>query len=90
MNRMQGLRLGWFPKGGGPTKLAKTENPSSGGTDVRFDTCFVDFFEGLAGVADQRQEPAFHFDGRQGREVDLPKLQGGIHKGDAVRIDALL
>ncbi len=84
------MGLGRFPDGGGAAALAEAENAIARGEDVRFDAGVVDFFESLAGVADKREEAAFHFGGRHGRKVDVPKLQGGIHEGHAVGVDALL
>jgi hypothetical protein len=87
---MQRLRLGRLPEGHGTAALAETEDASARRADVRFDAGLVDFFEGLARVADEREEAAFHFDGRPVRRVDVPKLQNGIHEGRAVGVDALL
>jgi len=86
----QSVGLGRFPERGGAAAPAETENAIARGEDVRFDAGVVDFFESLAGVADEREEAAFHFGGRHGRKVDVPKLQAGIHEGHAVGVDALL
>jgi hypothetical protein len=82
--------LGRLPEGGGAAAWAKTEDASAGGADVRFDAGLVDSFEGVAGIADEREKAAFHFGGGQGRKVDVPKLQGGIDEGNAIGVDALL
>ena len=57
------MGLGRFPEGGGAAALAETENAIARGEDVRFDAGVVDFFESFAGVADEREEAAFHFGG---------------------------
>jgi hypothetical protein len=86
----QSLGLGRFPKSRGATAWTKTEDASGRGEDVRFDAGLVDFFEGLAGIADEREEAAFHFGGGQGRKVDVPKLQIWIGEGNAVGVNTLL
>jgi hypothetical protein len=55
--------LGRFPEGGGAAALAETENAIARSEDVRFDTGVVDFFEGVAGIADEREEAAFEVGG---------------------------
>lgn len=57
------MGLGRLPKSGGAATWAETEDASGRGADVRFDAGLVDFFEGLARVADEREEAAFHFGG---------------------------
>ena len=59
----QRVGLGRFPERGGAAALTETENAIAGGEDVRFDAGVVDFFESFAGVADEREEAAFHFGG---------------------------
>jgi len=43
--------------------LTEAENTIARGEDVRFDAGVVDFFDIFAGVADKREEAAFHFGG---------------------------
>ena len=86
----QSLWLGRFPEGRRAAALAEAKNAFARGADVRFDAGVVDFFESFAGVADQREEAAFHFVGRQGRKLDVPEFQAGINEGNAVGVDALL
>jgi hypothetical protein len=82
--------LGRFPEGGGAAALAETEDASGRGADVRFYAGLVNFFEGVAGIADEREKAAFQVGGRQGRKIDVPELQSGIDEGHAVGVNALL
>ena len=86
----QSVGLGRFPEGGRAAALAESKDAFARGEDVRFDAGLVDFFEGLARVADEREKAAFHVGGRQGRKIDVPELQSGIGEGNAVGVDALL
>ena len=70
--------------------LAIANDAFIGGADVRFDTGIFNFFEGLAGIADEREEAEFHFGGSGGRKLDIPELKVGIEEGDSIGVAAVL
>ena len=61
-----------------------------GGADVGFDAGVVDFFESIAGSADEREEAKLHFGGGDERKVDVPEMEMGIEESHAVGVLAVL
>lgn len=77
---------GGFPESGGAATFAKADNAVVGGADVGFDAGVVDFFESVAGTADDRDEAHFYLDGTDGRKVDFPEIEMGIEEGNAIGV----
>ena len=82
--------IGWFPEGGGSAAFAIAEDTFVGGADVGFDAGVVDFFDGLAGGADERDEAELVFNFTDGRKVDVPEIDVRIEKSHAVGVEAVL
>ena len=64
-----------FPEGRRAAKLAVAKNAFVGGADVRFEAGVVDFFQSIAGAADEGEEAKLLFQGADGREVDSPEIE---------------
>jgi len=79
---------GRFPERGGTATPARAEDTFVGGADVGFDASVIDFFQGIAGAADEREKAKLHFSGGDGRKVDVPETEIGIEEGDAVGVFA--
>jgi len=81
---------GWFPERRGAATLARAEDTLVGGADVGFDAGVVDFFECIAGAADEREKAELQFQGTDRRKVDFPETEIGIEEGYAVGVLARL
>ncbi len=77
-----------FPEGRRAAKLAVAKNAFVGGADVRFEAGVVDFFQSIAGAADEGEEAKLLFHGADGREVDFPEVEIWIEEGHAVGVPA--
>src|SRR6266849_4078372 len=77
-----------FPESRRAAKLAVAKNAFVGGADVRFEAGVVDFFQSIAGAADEGEEAKLLFQGADGREVDSPEIEMGIEVGHAVGVPA--
>jgi len=77
---------GRFPERRGTATLARAEHTFVGGADVGFDAGVVDFFQSIAGTADERENAELHFGGGDGRKVDVPETEIGIEEGYAVGV----
>ena len=81
---------GRFPESCTATALARTQNAVVGGADVSFDAGIVYFFEGLARTADERKKTSFPFGGGYRGKLDIPKIEIGIEKGNAIGVFGIL
>jgi hypothetical protein len=77
-----------FPERRSAATLAIANDAFVGGADVGFDAGIVDFFDGLTGAADERDDAELLFDGADGRKIDFPEIEMGIEEGYAVRVPA--
>src|SRR5712692_2730110 len=77
-----------FPESRRAAKLAVAKNAFVGGADVRVETGVVDFFQSIAGAADEGEEAKLLFQGADGREVDSPEIEMGIEEGHAIGVPA--
>lgn len=77
-----------FPEGGSSAASAKPNDAAVGGADIGFDARVVNFFESIARAADERDLAQFHFQGTDGRKIDLPEIDVGIEEGHAVSVAA--
>ena len=64
-----------FPKSRRAATLAVAKNAFVGGADVRFEAGVVDFFQSIAGAADEGEEAKLLFQGADRREVDSPEIE---------------
>src|SRR5712692_10824572 len=77
-----------FPKSRRAATLAVAQDAFVGGADVRLETGVVDFFQSIAGAADEGEEAKLLFQGADGREVDSPEIEMGIEEGHAIGVPA--
>ena len=77
-----------FPKSRRAATLAVAKDAFVGGADVRFEAGVVDFFQSIAGAADEGEEAKLLFHGADGREVNTPEIEIWIEEGYAVGVPA--
>ncbi len=79
---------GRLPERGGAATLAGAEDAFVGGADIGFDAGVVDFFEGVAGGTDERDEAELFFAAGDGRKIDFPEIESEVEESNAVGVAA--
>jgi hypothetical protein len=82
------LERGGPPEGGRAAAFAETADAIIGGADVGVNAGVINFFNGLAGAADDGEKSRIDTEGIQRGKLDVPKSKAGIEEGDAVSVAA--
>jgi len=88
--RRSGWRIGGaggrFPESRRAAALAIAEDAVVGGADIGFEAGVVDFFECLAGAADEGEKAELLFDFADWGKVDFPEIEILVEEGYAVGV----